>query len=87
MAVDSYVEVLTTVAASDGRVLQGTGCEDVLYESSDPSVVSLSVDQDKLVLYGTGSGTAEITAVRKDQSLVIIPSTGITGQPLLVTVT
>jgi hypothetical protein len=87
MSVGDYLDVTTVVKATDERTLVGTGCEDVIYESSDTDVVTVSVEQDKLVLYAVGAGTAEITAVRKDQTIVSIPATTIAGQPLSVTVT
>jgi hypothetical protein len=87
MSVGDYLDVTTVVTASDARVLAGTACEDVLYESSDTDVVTVSVEADKLVLYAVGPGTAEISATRKDQTIVSVPPTTIEGQPLSVTVT
>jgi len=87
VAADDTEEVTTVVTASDGRVLTGTACNDVIYASADESIASVSVDIDKVVVRGVSPGTTEITAVRKDQTIVTIPDTGITGSPLAVTVT
>jgi len=80
-------EVTTVVTASDGRVLTGTACEDVIYATDDESVATVAVDQDKLVVRGVSAGTTNLTAVRKDQTIVSIPDAGITGSPLAITVT
>lgn len=84
--VDEDDEVTTVVKASDGRILIGTAHEDVLYASADPTIASLRVEADKLVIHGEAAGSTEITATRQDQTVVTIPSTTITGSPLSVTV-
>ena len=87
LAVGGIQEVTTVVTATDGRVLVGTACEDVLYEVADESIATVAIDIDKLVIRGDSPGTTEITAVRKDQTIVSIPDAGITGSPLAITVT
>lgn len=87
LAVGGTQEVTIVVTASDGRVLVGTACEDVLYEVVDESIATVAIDIDKLVIRGVSPGTTELTAVRKDQTIVSIPDAGITGSPLAITVT
>lgn len=86
LAVGADVEVEVEVKASDGRVLTGTALEDVVYTSADPTIASISVTATALTIHGEAAGTTEITAVRKDQTVVVIPNTGIEGSPLSVTV-
>lgn len=81
------LDVTTVVTASDGRVLVGTGFEDVLYSTEDESIAVVGITLDKLVISGVSAGTTNLLAVRKDQTIVKIPDTDIVGVPLLVTVT
>jgi uncharacterized protein YjdB len=74
LAVDASVDVVPTVLATDGRTLEGSGCDDVLFESDDPSVAIVAVQADKLVITGIAPGTTEITATRKDGTIVQIPA-------------
>lgn len=87
VAVGDSVEVTAVVTATDKRVLTGTGCDDVLYEVADTNIALLSIEVDKLTIIGVSAGTTEVTAVRKDQTIVSLPATGIAGQPLAITVT
>lgn len=87
LAVGATLELLTTVEGSDYRILEGTGCFDVLYEISDMDVAVVSVEEDKLVITGMAAGSTELVATRRDQSVVFIPTTGIVGSPLSITVT
>lgn len=74
VAEDDSVDVVPTVLATDGRTLEGSGCDDVLFESADPSIAMVAVQADKLVITGVSPGTTEITATRKDQTVVEIPT-------------
>lgn len=74
------------VTASDGRVLTGAAGNDVIYSSSDPSIVGVSTQANTISIVGIAPGTASIQVVRRDQSVIKIPATPITGQPLTVTV-
>jgi uncharacterized protein YjdB len=81
------LDVTAIVTASDGRVLADIGYEDVLYSTEDESVAVVGITQNKLVISGIASGTTNLLAVRKDQTIVKIPDTDIVGVPLLITVT
>ena len=74
------------VTADDGRTLIGTGYEDVYYDVVDKSIAGISVRQDKLSLVGLNPGITELTAVRKDQTIVKIPSTNLFSTPVTITV-
>lgn len=86
LAVGGIQEVTTVVTASDGRVLVGTACEDVLYEVVDVAIATVAIDIDKLVIRGVSAGATELTAVRKDQTIVNVPNVGIAGSPLAILV-
>jgi hypothetical protein len=73
------------VYASDGECL-GSGIGDIIYSTSDQSVLSYNVYRDGLTLIGVGPGTAQLCARRADRSIVHIPDLPIAGQPLIVTV-
>lgn len=87
LAAGETLEVVPTVTATDFRVLVGSACEDVIYDTEDPSIATVGALIDKIVVAGVEAGTTQLTAVRKDQTIVIIPSTDIIGQPLTIIVT
>jgi hypothetical protein len=87
LAVGDTLDILTTVISSDYQTLIGTANEDILYSTEDESIAVVTALIDKLVLAGVKVGATNLIAVRKDQSVVVIPWTGITGSPILVTVT
>jgi hypothetical protein len=73
------------VFASDGACL-GSGIGDIIFSTSDQSVLSYSVYRDGLTLIGVGPGVAQLILCRADRSVVHIPDCPISGQPLVVTV-
>jgi hypothetical protein len=81
------LDITTLVTSSDFQVLVGTAFEDIIYDTDDKDIAVVTALVDKLVLVGVAPGTTNLTAVRKDQTIVFIPWTGITGSPILVTVT
>lgn len=83
--VDDVVDVDVTVLATDGQTLDIQD-GDVLFTSSDRSVVTAEVLDSKLRVVAVGVGTAEITATRADESIVILPDEPTTYSPLAVTV-
>lgn len=83
----STEEVVPTVIGSNQVPLVGTATADVLWSSSDETVFTVGVEPDKLVLTGVAAGTAELLAVRLDNSIISIPDSGIEGVPQAVTVT
>lgn len=87
MAVDDSEEVVPTVTASNQQVLEGTAQQDVEYASSDKAVAIVAVQNDLIIITAISSGTCQIDVARLDQSIVVIPDTGITCTPLAVTVT
>jgi len=74
------------VTASDGRILTGVGCEDVIYAVDDLSVAGISTSAMAVTVVGVTPGTTQLTAVCRDQTIVKIPSLGITGQPITIIV-
>lgn len=86
LAVGQTLDVHPTVMCSDYRTLAGAAPEDVVYDTDDHAVATVGALADRITIYGVAPGTAELTAVRKDQSVVFIPWAGIVGQPLTITV-
>lgn len=74
VAEDDSVDVDVVVTATDKRVLTGPAGDDVLYEIDDTEVATVSVQEDKLVIFGHKAGTATLTATRKDQTIVKFPA-------------
>lgn len=86
MAVGDQEEVLVKVVASDQRVLEGPAGGDVNYVSSNEEVAIVAVDVDKIVITAVGVGACQIDVERLDESVVLIPDSGITYTPLTITV-
>lgn len=83
----SELEVVPIVTGTDGVPLEGTGYRDVLWKVSDSTIAAIQVSKDKLTIRGLSVGATTLTAERKDTSIVRIPDTGISGQPVSITVT
>jgi hypothetical protein len=86
IAVGETAEVVPTVTGSDQRVLEGAAPADVEYTVDDETVASVSVQSDKIVITGLAAGTAQVDVSRLDESVVVIPETGISYTPLPITV-
>lgn len=86
MAVGDEEDVIPTVTASDQRVLEGAAITDVVYEVEDTEVASVSMQEDKIVITALKAGSTQLTVSRRDESIVVIPDTGITHTPLPITV-
>jgi hypothetical protein len=80
-------DVTVVVTATDGRTLTGSACDDVIYETDDPAIATVVALPDKLIITGVAPGVTQLTATRRDQTVVSIPDTPITGQPITITVT
>lgn len=81
------LEIIPTVYDSAGVVLHGTGQDDVDWSVSDTTIASVGVSEFKLTIRATGTGSLELRAARKDQSIIRIPDTAIAGQPIAITIT
>jgi hypothetical protein len=85
--VGSTLELVPTVIGSNQVPLIGTASADLLWSSSDETVLAVGVETEQLVLTGVSPGTAELRAVRQDNSIISVPDTGVEGVPQTVTVT
>ncbi len=85
VAGDEDVTVTPTIRWTDGS--DGI-VGDVQWSSSDPNVLAvLPAGDGSLVLRPLAAGTAEVRAVRADNSIIRIPDPGITGVPITAVVT
>jgi hypothetical protein len=82
--VDEALVLTPVVTASDGRVLVGAACEDVIYDTAAHAVAGISVSASAVTIVGVSPGTTTLTAVRRDQTVVKIPDAGISGQPITI---
>lgn len=80
------LDITPTVYDSAGAVLTGTAQADVTWRTSDMSVVGLSIKETVLTLRAIAPGSANLTAERTDQSIIVIPNTPVEGQPVGITV-
>ena len=86
LALNRVCNPTVAVWADDGRMLLGTGCEDVYYDVVDKSVAGISVTKEKISLVGLNPGATQLTAVRKDQTIVKIPATNLFVEPVILVV-
>jgi len=86
LAVGEDQDVITTVVASDQRVLEGAASNDVVYTIDDPTIASVAVSSDGVIIRGLAAGSTQLDVSRRDESIVVIPDTGITYTPLPITV-
>jgi hypothetical protein len=84
--VGTDLDVVPTVTSSDFQVLEDTANGDVLYESDDESIVSVTVRDDRITLRGVAVGAANLVASRKDLSVIHVPDPGIDGATAALTV-
>lgn len=87
VAEGATLQLVPTVIGSNQVPLVGMANADVLWSSSDEAVFTVGVEPEQLVLTGVAVGTAELRAVRRDNSIISIPDTGIEGVPQTVNVT
>jgi hypothetical protein len=78
VAVHETLTVTPTVYTTDFRNI-GVGAGDVIYSVADPTVASVQVLSDRIVIYGLKTGTTQLSVTRTDRSIVYLPDPGITG--------
>jgi len=86
LAVGGTEEIVPTVTASNTVVLEGAAPADVEYVVDDESIATVLVMDDRLVITGVSAGTTQLSASRKDSSIVVVPDSGIVQTPLSVVV-
>jgi hypothetical protein len=87
LAAGDTLDLVPLVKGTDGRELTGTAIEDAVYEVEDPTIATIQVGADTIIVTGVLPGTTNLVVSRKDQTVVIVPDPGITGSPLAITVT
>jgi hypothetical protein len=85
VAKGSSLSLKPHVTASDFRDL-GLGLEDVLYEVLDPSIATVQILGDHVVVHGLAAGTTTLRVTRTDNSVVYLPDLGITGGDVPISV-
>jgi hypothetical protein len=83
---DNDFELTPVVMASDGRTLTGAAVNDLTWSTDDEDVAAGLVTPNVLTLRGVAAGTANLIATRKDLTIITIPDPGISGQPVVITV-
>jgi hypothetical protein len=83
--VGETLDVVPSVFTSIGRPLPGTAKDRVVWTVDDMNIASMTVQWDKLILYGNAKGSTLLKAARGDQSIVRIPDPAVmTGIPVRV---
>ncbi len=86
LTVGQEISVAVQVYDSAGVLLEGTALDDIDWRSSNTDLLLVSPTQTTLTLRGNAVGSAQVTATRKDLSIIKIPNQPIVGQPIDVTV-
>jgi len=87
LSVGEELNLYPTVITSTGRVLEGSGKADVFWGTTDVTVAAVSeVTTSSITLRGMSAGSAQLTAARRDASIITIPDPGVRGQPIDITV-
>lgn len=79
------LELTPTIYTTDYRSI-GVGHGDVLYSVADPTVASVQLLSDRIIIYGLKPGTTHLRVTRADRSIVYLPDPGITGGSVLLRV-
>lgn len=87
LTVGQELVVTPVVITTSGVELDGAAINDVQWKSSDDTVAVVLPTTDTLTLRGIAAGTAELQATRKDETIIRIPNTPISGVPQIITVT
>lgn len=80
------VLITPTILATNGKQLVGTSPQDVLWETDDPTICAVMDETPLLRLRAFTSGTTNLTARRRDNTIIRYPNLPIAGQPLVITV-
>jgi hypothetical protein len=86
LSVGESTPVIPTVVATNQQVLEGAAGEDVEYVVEDTDVASVSVRDDSIIITALAAGSTQLDVSRRDESIVVVPDTGITYTPLPITV-
>lgn len=86
LTVGQEISVAVQVYDSAGVLLEGTALDDVDWRSSNTDLLLVSPTQTTLTIRGNAVGSVQVTATRKDLSIIKIPNLPIVGQPIDVTV-
>lgn len=73
LSVGSEVSIKPTVVTSSKIPTAGPDCINVVWSLEDPTVASITLLQDSIVLRGLKPGTTKLLASRRDQSIVSVP--------------
>lgn len=74
------------VYASDGRLLDGTAYDDLIYAVDDPTVISVLVSSESITLTPLAAGTTTLRVTRRDATLGYAPDPGISGDETSISV-
>jgi len=87
MRVGDSLTIVPVVSTSSDVPLEGSAIADVMWSSSDYSVIGVGLTATEIVITAKAKGSAQLLAARRDGSVVHIPSVPIQGVPVDVTVT
>lgn len=88
LSVGSEVSIKPTVLTSSKIPTEGPDCINVVWSVEDPTIASLTLLQDSVVIRGLRPGTTKLLASRRDQSIISVPYVKNlvgSGQPIVVT--
>ena len=86
-SVGSTLVLTPSVYDSAGVLLEGAAIGDVLWRSSNESILRVVANGKTVEIRGNAPGTAQILATRLNTSIIKIPDVPLVGQPVNVVVT
>lgn len=87
VASGSSISLTPTIQATDLQILEGTSIEEIMWASSDETILVVEPGSTTITLRGIAPGTAELRATRRSTEISRLPDTPIVGVPLTITVT
>lgn len=86
LAIGEELTITPRVYDSAGVLLDGAAVDDIDWRSSDSNILRVSPLSTTIVLRGNAVGSAQLTATRRDKSIIKIPDLSIVGQPASIVV-
>lgn len=86
LSVDGELVLTPVVTASDYRILDGSGKDDVTYTIDHTDVASVTVGADTITIRGNSVGTTSLRIARTDTSIIYLPDPGIDGAVIPITI-
>lgn len=86
LSVGEILELTPEIFDSAGRPMTGTASDDLTWKLEGDAIATLIVGAEKLTITANQAGAVQLTATRKDSTIIKIPDLPITGIPITITI-